>query len=75
MSAKERLRDLVEEMTEEEAAVWLKKLEASAEDEDWRPSWLVKLDEATARVPEEDWEKFPPSDKVDEVLYGKPQTP
>lgn len=74
MSAKERLKDLIEDLTEEEAAAWLEKLEA-VENEDWRPNWLVKLDEATARVPEEDWEKFPPSDKVDEVLYGKPQTP
>ena len=80
MTAKESLRDLVNEMSESEAENWLKEIAAVRERpsppkaKDDRPIW-EKIREIMADVPPEELAKIRSSDRIDEIVYAQPRYP
>lgn len=79
MTAKEALREAVDGLTEEDAAAWLARIEASQSET--RPTGVARADhrpinvviaELVARIPPEEWAKVPPSSDIDKVVYGNP---
>ncbi|MBA4180077.1 MAG: hypothetical protein C0506_05755 [Anaerolinea sp.] len=80
MTAKEALRELVDEMSESEAENWLKEIAAVRERpsapavRDDRPIW-EKIRELADQVPPEEWAKMPSSDRIDDIVYAQPRFP
>lgn len=79
MTAKEALRELVDEMTESEAAEWLKEMapvrvQPTAASSDNRPIW-EKIREIMADAPQDELAKIPSSERIDEVVYAQPPYP
>lgn len=80
MTAKEALRELVDEMSESEAENWLKEIAAVRERpsapavRDDRPIW-EKIREIMADVPPEELAKIPSLDRIDEIVYAQPRYP
>ncbi len=79
MTAKEALRDAVDELSEEDAAIWLARLAPSQPEPGGgevnhvahRPINVV-IAELVARIPPEEWAKAPPPADIDDAVYGDP---
>jgi len=76
MTAKEALRELVDELPEDEAALWLERMRtrSSQSARESRPIWEV-IREIMADVPDEVLATIPSSDRIDEIVYGRAPDP
>ncbi len=76
MTAKEALRELVDDLPEDEAALWLERMRMgqSSNDRPVRPIWEV-IREIMADVPDEVLATIPSSDRIDEIVYGAAPEP
>jgi dsDNA-specific endonuclease/ATPase MutS2 len=70
MTAKEALRDKVENMSEDEAARLLEQLEAEDDAREYHPMYEAAR-KIMKDVRREDLADLPPSSDVDRVVYGK----
>lgn len=68
MGAKHDLRELIGHMSDAEAAAWLEELRAPRRPRSNGHRELI--DEVIASLPPEAFDDWPPSNAVDEVVYG-----
>ena len=73
MTAKEALRELVDDLPEDEAALWLERMRirSGVSVPDTRPIWEV-IRQLGEEIPDEDLARIPPSDQIDAVVYRRP---
>ena len=78
MTAKEALREVVERMSEEDAALWLHRIAPTNGSQESEPAprtlleiheWVQKL---SSDIPKEEWAKLPSARDIDKHLYGRP---
>jgi hypothetical protein len=68
MTAKEALRELVDELPEDEAALWLERMRVEKPQLAAVSVWDI-FARAAGRIPAEESERIPSSDAIDEVVY------